>query len=96
MSRKKMMLLVGFLAVFVAGGLYYLFGMNNAGIISSGQDPTMQRLQSNLRDLQAVQQSLLPSLQKLFDDTRFQELKQYGDIPVQPGKTGRANPFAPF
>lgn len=31
-----------------------------------------------------------------FEDPRFQDLKKYGDWPIQPGKTGRSNPFKPL
>jgi hypothetical protein len=32
----------------------------------------------------------------IFDDARFKSLKTFGESPVQPGPTGRADIFAPF
>lgn len=32
----------------------------------------------------------------IFDDILFKQLKVFGVIPVEPGQTGRENPFAPF
>ncbi len=32
----------------------------------------------------------------IFDDARFKSLKIFGESPVQPGPTGRADIFAPF
>jgi hypothetical protein len=32
----------------------------------------------------------------IFDDLRFKSLKIFGESPVQPGQTGRADIFAPF
>lgn len=32
----------------------------------------------------------------IFDDTRFKSLKIFGELPVQPGPTGRTDIFAPF
>lgn len=32
----------------------------------------------------------------IFDNLAFKSLKILGDVPVQPGSTGRANPFEPF
>jgi len=32
----------------------------------------------------------------IFDDARFKSLKIFGESPVQPGLTGRADIFAPY
>ncbi len=32
----------------------------------------------------------------IFDDVRFKSLRIFGESPVQPGQTGRADIFAPF
>ena len=96
MSQKKMLVLIGVLLVIVLVGFYYLFGSKTGGIVGTSTDPVMQRMQTDLSEVQKVRNSLLPSLETLFDDVRFRELKQYGAVPVEPGKIGRDNPFQPL
>lgn len=96
MSQKKMLVLVGLLVVVFGVGFYYLFGSKTGVIVGAGVDPAVQKMQTDLGELQKIRNGLLPSLEKLFDDVRFQELKQYGDVPVEPGKIGRDNPFQPL
>jgi hypothetical protein len=96
LSRKKMFTLIVFLAIIVLGGFWYLYQPGGGGIVGQEADPKIRQLQSDLSDLERVRQNLLPSLEKLYDDVRFQELKQYGDVPVERGEIGRPNPFQPL
>lgn len=98
MSRKKVMILGALFGVLLIGGFWYLFGVQETGITGGGSstDPATERLRSELRELKGVHQDLLPSLERLYDDARFQALTQYGEVPVPAGTTGRPNPFQPL
>lgn len=96
MSQKKTLVLIGLLVAIFLAGFYYLFGTNTGGIVGTSADPVIQKMQTDLSDLQKVRNGLLPSLESLFDDVRFRELKQFGAVPVEPGKIGRDNPFQPL
>lgn len=91
-----MLILIGILVVAFAGAAYYLFGTNSSSLVGQGTDPVADRLQADLSALQKERQDLLPSLDSIFSDARFQALQPYGNMPVQPGATGRTNPFLPF
>ena len=90
-----MIALIVAVGILVLGGLYYLFG-SGAGITPATDDPTITRLRRELSDVEKTDRELLPDLQKLLEDVRFEELKQFGELPVDVGTLGRANPFQPF
>lgn len=96
MSRKKILLLLGLLGAAVIGGLYYVYGTGNSTGSGAQTDAVTQRLHTDLNEVNAVGDALLPSLDSLLGDPRFQELKQFGELPVEQGPTGRKNPFLPF
>lgn len=96
MSRRKKLALILTLAVVVVGGLYYLLQGGTSSISGPSADPVTQQLNEQLKETEGINRDLLSSLEDLFRDVRFLELKQYGTLPVEPGKTGRPNPFLSF
>jgi hypothetical protein len=73
---------------FVAGYLFYFLTIKGteAEIPSPAvsQDDTLSRFKDINLDF------------SVFDDFRFKSLKVFGELPVQPGTTGRVDIFAPF
>lgn len=95
-SRQRMIVFGIILAVLILTALYYYFGGTSGSLGNPGADPAIQALQSNLREVRSTDESLLTDLDRLFRDVRFQELRQYGDVPVDVGRMGRPNPFEPL
>lgn len=95
-GRRKMIILLGvFAGLAVAGGAYLLFFTESPGTASS-TDATIQAIQKEAREMHELDQSLLPDLNRVYSDSRFQRLQQYGLLPVEVGSQGRSNPFAPI
>ncbi len=94
MSRQRIAILVVLLAVIAGAALYvFVFQGSTTGGGSSIGDIDVERLRTTLQDTTKVDQDILVNLEKLLDDVRFQELKPFGEVPVEIGKTGRTNPF---
>lgn len=72
----------------IAGYLFYSLTIkgNNVGIPppAAAQDDTLSKFKDISLDF------------SIFDDLRFKSLKIFGELPVQPGATGRVDIFAPF
>lgn len=96
LSRKRMVTLLLIVVIIAAGGAYFIF-LNGASITQTPDDPIVNRLTSELSSLKRVNQTFLSDLEVLLHDVRFNELKQYGSLPVEVGPgVGRVNPFQPF
>lgn len=94
-NRRQTIILFSVLAgLAVAGGAYLLFFAKSPGPTASN-DTVIQSLQNEAREMRALDESLLPDLNALYGDARFQRLQQYGSLPVEVGPQGRTNPFAP-
>ncbi len=83
-TEKLFIILILFLGLVIA----YLLAVNTN--VSTSSQPV------------AVAREISPELRSanldfsILDNILFKQLKVFGIIPVNPGQTGRANPFAPF
>lgn len=93
-SRRKLAIMyVAFFAVLGTTLYVVFFAGKGPTDIGGVADSSVDSLQKNLDRVQTVDERLLRDLEKLSDDVRFQELKPYGDLPVEVGPMGRPNPF---
>lgn len=92
-ARRKTFLTV-FLLLVAAGLLYYLFPTTDT-TIAPGADPATTRIQEELQNAKELDERLTSDVEQILLDVRFQELTQFGDLPVRVGETGKANPFQP-
>lgn len=74
--------------------LYFLFPSGETSV-TLGDDPQTTKLRNELRAVTELNQQLTTDVEKLLSDVRFQELSQFGTLPVTVGETGKANPFQP-
>lgn len=84
-SEKLFVILILFAGLAIA----YLLA-SNAEIPSVGQPIVAMREEIPL-ELRTINLDL-----SVLDNILFTQLKVFGIIPVSPGQTGRADPFAPF
>ncbi len=85
-SNKRTILLLLILCI-IAGIGVWIFFFRDSGSVSTGDDAAAASTKAA---------GLNPAIHKeLFDDPRFRLLKAYAPLPVDIGRTGRDNPFAP-
>ncbi len=94
-SRQQTALLIVFFTLAALGTLFYFFILP-AFQTAPSSDTTTQNLEDTSREVRVLRESLVPDLERLFQDARFEELKQYGDTNIEVGKLGRDNPFQPL
>lgn len=84
-SEKLFIILI----LFVGFAVSFLIA-SNAGTPSASQQPMVVRGEIPA-ELRAINLDF-----SVLDNILFKQLKVFGVIPVNPGQTGRDNPFAPF
>ncbi len=84
-SEKLFIILI----LFVGFALSFLIASNNE-TPSAGQPSVVTRGEIS-PELRTINLDF-----SLLDNISFKQLKVFGIIPVNPGQTGRDNPFAPF
>lgn len=92
-AKRKTFFLVAF--VLAAGGLLYYLIPATSTTLTPGTDPATTRLQEELQAVQKLDERLSADVERLLTDVRFQELTQFGELPVRVGETGKINPFLP-
>lgn len=95
-SAQRQVLLAAVLLLVIGGIIYVMVAKPIGKSENPVTDTALQTLEARYREMKALNQSLLQDLDKLYNDVRYQELRQYGDVPVTAGKAGRGNPFAPL
>lgn len=92
-AKRKTFFIMAFILA-ASGLLYYLFPASDS-TVSLGDNPATAKLRTELRTVHELDQSLSADVEQLLVDVRFQELTQFGDLPVVVGNIGKANPFKP-
>lgn len=80
-------------------GLIVFFGLMLGYLIYSNTPPAENELPQPAVPPDQETREKISQLQlnfSLFDHLSFDQLKIFGEVPVQPGEVGKENPFAPF
>ena len=75
--------------------LILFFGLAVAFLLTSSAETPSLVETAVVREIPAELRSLNLNF-SIFDQVLFKKLKVFGIIPVNPGQTGRDNPFRPF
>ncbi len=95
-SSQRFYIVLALVAVAFATGIYYVFVGTSGSGTQTAADPTQRSIDEARRQLLTVEAKLPEDTQRLYEDIRFQELRKFGEYPVDVGRMGRPNPFQPF
>lgn len=95
-NAQRTIIYIVILVVAILTTLYYAVIAPTLNHGSSSTTGTTSPQEQQGRDLRALEERLIPDLDKVSSDPRFQSLKQYGDTQVQAAPMGRSNPFQPL
>lgn len=84
-----------YVALIVIAGLVLGYILYSNGLVPAGVDTTTTTAlvpaeAENIAKLEAIKFDF-----SIFDNIIFRELKVFGEVPVVPGITGKADPFVP-
>lgn len=84
-NTKKLTFMVVFLVIIIAGAVWYFaFGARSKKGPASNSNTSL--INENLPPIGSLNT-------EIFKDSRFSDLEQHGTLPVEPGQTGKDNPF---
>lgn len=96
-SNATRVLMIILVVIIIGGaGFYFYLSRRSSAPQGVATDPALLSVEQNVRDVKTVDESIVPDLERLLQDKRFLELRQYGDLPVEVGPKGRSNPFLPL
>ncbi len=82
-------ILIAIAVLGLIAGYFYYSSVLKSGIVEV--PPSNIQTSDNLSKFKDLKLDFSP-----FDQLKFKSLTIFGESPVQPGSTGRADPFAPF
>lgn len=93
-SSPLSLVLIGGLTLILIGSFFYLLIFKTSLIIRRAPTPPSATIAELQRQLSTIQEGGETSA--IIDNEVFQKAVTFGGLPLQPPKSGRDNPFAPY